>query len=124
MISRSIFYNENSKQNICSNSMPEKQAVVLFLNNFQNIATGENSFKWSDHSPVVYTKWGTNQPQVPPNNQGCVLMNRYGAWGLSSTENYPVSCTQTSLPYVCKHETRKISSFVWNLIFKINLILN
>ncbi|XP_078493515.1 uncharacterized protein LOC100176392 isoform X1 [Ciona intestinalis] len=71
--------------------------------NFQyNSSTGATSYQWTDGSPVVYTKWGTNEPQNPTNGQGCAHMDNKGLWYMNTNVG---ECSSMQMAYVCKHET-------------------
>jgi len=72
----------------------------------QTVSNSQATYYYSDHSPVAYTSWGTNEPQLHGDEEGCVAIEKYGKW-LNKGKN---TCRSLARPFICKHETRKSCS--------------
>jgi len=69
----------------------------------QTVNNSQATYYYSDHSPVAYTSWGTNEPQLHGDDEGCVAIEKYGKW-LNKGKN---TCRSLTRPFICKHERHK-----------------
>lgn len=73
-------------------SVVSKNPVYAFWTGLNTLY--QDSFGWSDQSPVNYVNWAENEPDNGFGGESCVTINSVGTWNDNQC--------QTSLGYVCR----------------------
>ena len=47
----------------------------------------ENTFKWTNSDPVIFTKWGSDEPNNLNGDEDCVHMRFNGLWNDNKCDN-------------------------------------